>query len=414
MSTTSHLLSNVYKAVILLVGLALVSCQSKPQSEMASELGTSTPPGRTPASTSLIPTHILDVTPAPEKTSFLPVITLEAVTPSPSTSSLGDLGAKGILTAKDFRSQTPIYFQYDLVGGILEPVILSDHCFLMKRGDLAFCYVEGFSLVNLTDSVLITRRIQNDQRIWLNQVETFVLYSIPGDSEGYFRWAAMDIEAGTGWNLTDEISHLLNLPELSSDGLYLIVAKTSGGLNPGFFYLFSPDNLQGDLIAFQDTYATISYAWAPGKNMLLLGATTIELEIGWCTNRLILFDAEKEESRLLLSLPELACLDDFGAQVWSPDSKKVVVVVGEKICSIVVENGEQSCLKVIGEKETLGHIVWSPDSNYLAYSIKNRTTGKQEVFIWDLDKRQQYPIPEFNLGDLGTDVELVHWQSPSP
>lgn len=205
--------------------------------------------------------------------------------------------------------------------------------------------------------------------------------------------------------------HWLTTPEVSNDALTMAGVKNKGPWDNQLAIINLENGSEREVKLELPYFMTYNLAWSPSDQEILVGASNIQSEIGFCTNHLLVYNVENFSIIAQFSSDTIMCFDDFGliarsntAALWSPDEKKIVVIADHKeLCIVNVEEPNISCFKPVDQLNAeLRSVQWSPDSNFVAYV----TTGdKSQISIFNVQNEETVFIE-----DLGRDLPGVLYE----
>jgi len=206
----------------------------------------------------------------------------------------------------------------------------------------------------------------------------------------------------------------LALPKVSNDTLKIVGVKNKGQWdNPLTFINLNKANEQ-EVILEPPYFMTYNLAWSPSDQKILVGASNVQMEIGFCTNLLLVYN-ESLSKIAQFSSGKVKCFDDFDliarsntTTLWSPDEKNIVVIADHKdLCLANIEELSINCFTPVNQlNEEIRSIVWSPDSNFIAFI----TTGKKpKINIIDVQNYETVLIENLD-GDFAENWFELNWQ----
>jgi hypothetical protein len=114
----------------------------------------------------------------------------------------------------------------------------------------------------------------------------------------------------------------------------------------------------------------------------------------------------------LTHAPSGYCFDWFGLytrSIWSPDSKKVLLMSSTSICVLKVEERTQNCFQYSLGGEYIQQLAWSPDSRAIAYVAGIPSPGTVYLRVSSIDDLSHNLLEEpFSLTDPVTDLVWVN------
>jgi len=207
----------------------------------------------------------------------------------------------------------------------------------------------------------------------------------------------------------------LSSPKVSNDTMKIAGVKNKGQWdNP--LTIINLNNSNEQEVYLEPPYFMIyNLAWSPSDQKILVGASNIQMEFGFCTNLLLVYNNENLSKIAQFSSDKINCFDDFDliarsntTTLWSPDEKNIAVIADHKdLCLANIEELSLNCFTPVNQlNEEIRSIVWSPDSNYIAYI----TTGeKSKINIIDVQNYETVFIENLD-GDIAGNLFELNWQ----
>lgn len=207
----------------------------------------------------------------------------------------------------------------------------------------------------------------------------------------------------------------LALPKVSNDTMKIGGVKNKGQWdNPLTIINLNRANEQ-EVNLELPYFMNINLAWSPSDQKILVGASDVQSEIGFCTNLLIIYNNENLSKIAQFSSDKIKCFDDFDliarsntTTLWSPDEKNIAVIADHKnLCLANIEEQSLNCFTPVNQlNEEIRSIEWSPDSNFIAFI----TTGeKPKINIIDVQNYETVFIENL-YGDIAGNWFELNWQ----
>lgn len=173
-------------------------------------------------------------------------------------------------------------------------------------------------------------------------------------------------------------------PALSSDGNefigpYVGFAKTQLGL--------LKDASISSVGTQSDYVVTPNVEWSPTEPILGFGSSSVEMEIGWCTDAFFIYDADRQQATLISTLPSGECYSDFGylSSIWSDDGKKVALINNQDLCVIDIQTRIQECYRIAAGNDRIDGYSWSPDTKAIAILISGVS---DQILVFPLKSKE--------------------------
>lgn len=298
------------------------------------------------------------------------------------------------------------YLVFNLEAQQSHSILLPTDCRISRQGQSAICesisgvYVFDLSTGSKTElpfSKPYSWSLPSDQRIDYVQE----------DGNRLFDLFEYDIVSGS-------ITHLLTFnpqewalnPIVSNDRKHIIGGRIEDSkialveIHPGNdTYTIIGHDILGDIT---------DIIWSPTDPILGVGSTEVTYQdVPPCTTTIFsTYNAMTGETKQIAHSPNGMCYEYFWSgyirNIWSPDGAKVALIAGQSLCVLdIFEENRQNCFTVTQAEETIKRIAWSPDSQYMAYIIKNRSNGGLSLY-------------KISVGNLSKSILLEHISMNSP
>ncbi len=103
----------------------------------------------------------------------------------------------------------------------------------------------------------------------------------------------------------------LVLPKLSNNTMKIAGVKYIGPWNNELSLLDLQNNEEYRMNTQPPFFMTYNVTWSPTDKYILVGASDVHTEIGFCSNRLIVYETNEYSKKYDLLNKELKCFDDF-------------------------------------------------------------------------------------------------------
>jgi WD40 repeat protein len=139
-----------------------------------------------------------------------------------------------------------------------------------------------------------------------------------------------------------------------------------------------------------------SLKWSPdGKNLIWIVVVTSDVEY---EVQLWLYNLSLHESHLLEILSKSS--QYFHQALWSPNGDQIAAITEERISyiadayrdQVVILDHDNAGRNVIAQSVDgdISHLAWSPDGEWVAYTLSNSSFG--EIWVAKIDGSKQFPV----------------------